>query len=74
MQLLAEQSERERQRQVLISHAKALRRGQQVLAELQKKKYGVENAEGQNSSFGLGGSSSNSSGVPTPLPEEMEEV
>jgi hypothetical protein len=50
----------------------ALQKGQKILIDLEKKKYGGDNMS-RITSFGTG-SDSTSFGIPTPLPEEMDEM
>ena len=73
VRLLAEQSQRETQRQELLAQRNALQQGQKVLLDLENKKYG-DDASSQTSSAGTVSGSSDSFGIPTPQPEEMDEM
>ena len=72
VRLLAEQSQRETQRQELLAQRNALQQGQKVLLDLENKKYG-DDASSQVSSA-TASNSSQSFGIPTPLSEEMDEM
>jgi len=72
VRLLAEQSQREMQRQELLAQRNALQQGQKVLLDLENKKYG-DDASSQASSA-TASTSSQSFGIPTPLSEEMDEM
>jgi hypothetical protein len=60
------------QRQKLVEKMTALRQGQQVLMDLERKKYGGE--DHQSAGFGAASDSSDSFDIPTPQSEKMDEA
>jgi Tfp pilus assembly protein PilN len=71
--LLAEQSERERQRQELLAQRNALLQGKQVLHDLQQKRYGDDVHPQASSSTTVPDMNQNSFRPPSPTVEEVDE-
>jgi hypothetical protein len=70
VRLLAEQSHREEKRQELLTQRSALHQGQQIVCNLQQKKYS-DISQPQARSVNDAGHNSHS--MPSPLPEEMDD-
>jgi hypothetical protein len=73
IRLLAEQSARAQQRRELVTQRESLLQGKQVLCDLQRKKYDHKAATPTSSATMSDDLGQSSFGMPTPLPEEMEE-
>ncbi|KAF2825294.1 hypothetical protein CC86DRAFT_41688 [Ophiobolus disseminans] len=73
VRLLAEQSQREKQRQELLAQRNALQQGQQILVDLEKKKYDEDTASPTSRAGSANSGSSSSFGLPPLQSEEMEE-
>jgi hypothetical protein len=73
-QLLAEDPQRERQRQVLLSQRKALIQGQEILRDLQQRKYGGETMSQSSSASATDDFGLDASRMPTPLSDGMDEI
>lgn len=74
IRLLAAPPARQKQRKELLGMKNALLQGQQILNELQQKKYGGETSWQTNTADSLLGFGCSSFGMPTPVPDEMEDV
>jgi hypothetical protein len=73
IRLLAEQSDRERQRQELLAQRNALLQGKQVLHELQQKKYNNTTSSRVSSVDAVSSARHSPVGVETPTSEGMDE-
>jgi hypothetical protein len=73
-ELLAEDPQRERQRQALLSQRNALLQGQQILRDLQQRKYSDENLSQSPSASAAEDFGQDASRMPTPLSDGMDEI
>jgi hypothetical protein len=72
--LLTQDLQRENLRQALLAQRNALLQGQQILQDLQQKKYGDETMSQPSSASTAGDDGQGSFRMPTPLSEGMDEV
>jgi hypothetical protein len=73
-ELLEEDPQRERQRQVLLSQRNALMQGQRILRDLQQRKYGGETMSQSFSASASDDSGADASRMPTPISDGMDEI
>jgi hypothetical protein len=74
IRLLAEDPQREEQRQALLAQREALVKGQNILRNLQQKRYGHDDLSRASSSETVNHFGLTESGMPTPLSEDMDEM
>ncbi|KAF1911981.1 P-loop containing nucleoside triphosphate hydrolase protein [Ampelomyces quisqualis] len=74
VRLLAEDPQREEQRQVLLAQRAALIKGQQILRDLKQRRYGHDDLAQTSTSDTVNGLDQAGSGMATPLSEDMNEI